>query len=106
MVSFVAVTTRWPDFRADFAAECLGGGGAGACAGSLGASVRAGGEGSGFGGAGGFADTAFFAGAFGRLGLAAAGLGGCSASCRSDCQRGTWEAALLGRSFFDSGCLE
>lgn len=113
MVSFVAVTTRGPDFWAGFAAERLGGGGAGAgsWAGSLEGSAEAGGGASGFGGfggAGGFAGAAFFAGAFGRrgLGLAGAGAAACAAFCCSDCQAGMWEAALLARSFFDSGCLE
>lgn len=113
MVSFVAVTTRGPDFWTGFAAERLGGGGggAGSWAGSLGASTGAGGGASGFGGfgsAGGFAGAAFFAGAFehGDLGLAGAGAAACAALCCADCQAGMWEAALLARSFFDSGCLE
>lgn len=102
------MTTREPGFWAGFAAERLDGGGAGSWAGSLGISAGAGGGDSGFGGlggAGGFVGAAFFAGAFehGDLGLTGAGA---AAFCRSDCQAGMWEAALLARSFFDSGCLE
>ena len=106
MDSLVVLTTRWLDFGAGFAVERLSGvvGGAAFCAGSLAASADTGGA-FGFGG---FADAIFFAGAFGcgGLGLAGAGAAARSAFCCSDRQAGMWEAALLGRSFFDSGCLE
>lgn len=116
MVSFVAVTTFEPDFCAVLAVERLGGGvGAagsrGGCSwgGSRGVLVCGGGGASFFAGAGGEAGTAFLAGAFGRGGFGLAGVGlaaSRSAFCCSDCHAGMWEAALLARSFFDSGCLE
>lgn len=107
MESLVVLTIRWLDFGAGFAAERLGESGAGFWAGSPVAPADTGRAFS-FDGSDGSADPAFFAVAFERdlLGLAGVELTACSTFCCSDRQTGMWEAALLDRSFFDSGCFE
>lgn len=113
MESLVAVTTRFLDAGSGVGGSAIGAAGFGSTGAVTfaGDSAVAAGLAGDAAGAAGLGGGAFFAG---ELGLAGLGLGGgagltsffFSAPFFAACHAGTWEAALLGCSFFDSGCLE